>query len=156
MPERVYTIRGQLPTGSHEKIQLYWRDTNYLYRVIDFKVYSDTPDTPGAVYGMVSKGKDNSLDATSLNLEDEAVIAWSQQTRWANGTALPGAESVQCYRDDFIDMDSTFGYDLYVHTNSFVSGQKINYYLVLERFKVKGNARLVDDVAQYALNVAGL
>ena len=156
MAERTYTIRGQLSGAStqHQKIQLAWYDRNYLYQINEFKVYPDSTDTVGSVFGVLSKGKDDTIDPTDWNIEDESIVAFSQNVRYQR--VPPGAgELYQIYKDDFIDYDNAFGYDLWVHTNSSNSGQNVNYYIKISKIKIKGNASIVNDLDQYALNIRG-
>jgi len=160
MPSRTYSIRGAL-SGSglqHEKIQLAWYDNKYLYRIRDFKVYSTLPLRAATVTGMLSKGKDDALDPEYLQLEEQNTLAWSSQTKVVNMTTpvIPGvAEEMSSYRDAFIDADINFGYDLWIHTNSSSTGVDVSYYILIEKFKVPGRGRLVNDLEQYQLNVAG-
>lgn len=154
MTERTYTIRGQLSGAStqHQKIQLAWYDRNYLYQIDEFKVFPDTPDTVGAVSGLLSKGKDDNLDPTDWNVEDESIVAWNQNIRFQR--VPPGvAELIEISQDGWIDYDNPFGYDLWVHTQSANTGQNVNFYIKISKHKVSGNASIVNDLDQYALNV---
>ena len=154
MAERTYTIRGQLSGAStqHQKIQLAWYDTNYLYQIDEFKVFPDTPDTVGAVSGLLSKGKYDNLDPTDWNVEDESIVGWSQNIRFQR--VPPGvAELIEISKDGWIDYDNPFGYDLWVHTQSANTGQNVNFYIKISKHKVSGNASIVNDLDQYALNV---
>lgn len=151
---RTYSIRGQLSGAAlaHEKIQLAWYNDDYLYKILDFKVYSTLPTRAASVTGLLSKGKDDNLDSEILDLEDESCIAWSEQIR--RTPVPPGlAEEPSAYRDGWIDADSSFGYDLWVHTNSTSDAVDVNYYILIERTHVKGAARLVNNLEQYGLNV---
>jgi len=156
MAERTYSIRGQLSGAAlgHEKIQLAWYDKKYLYKIRDFKVYSTLPLRAASVTGMLSKGRDDTLDPEILDLQNESIIAWSEQIRRTNDP--PGlSEEATASGDSWIDVDSAFGYDLWVHTNSSSTAVDVNYYILIERFGVKGASRLVNDLEQYALNVQG-
>jgi hypothetical protein len=151
---RTYSIRGALSGAAlaHEKIQLAWYDENYLYRILDFRVFSTLPTRAATVTGLLSKGKDDDLDPEYLQLEDESVIAWSEQIR---RTPIPPGlnEEPTASGDSWIDADSSFGYDLWVHTNSTSDAVDVNYYILIERMHVKGAARLVNNLEQYGLNV---
>jgi hypothetical protein len=153
---KMYSIRGQLSGAAlaHEKIQLAWYDENYLYKIKDFKVFSSLPTRAATVTGLLSKGKDNNLDPEILDLEDESVIGWSQQIR---RTPIPPGvnEEPTASQDAWIDADSAFGYDLWVHTNSSTNAVDVNYYILIERIHVTGSSRLVNNLEQYALNVRG-
>jgi len=155
MPERIYTIRGQLSGASlqHEKIQMAWYDSNYLYRILDFRVYSTLPLRVATVSGTLSRGRNDTIDPEILDLEDQNIIAWSQQIR--RTPVPPGLlEEASAYKDGWRDDDAPFGYDLWIHTNASTTAVDVNYYILIEKFKVSGRGRLVNDIEQYALNVA--
>jgi len=156
MHERIYTIRGKLSGAStqHEEIQLNfkkYKGQNYLFRVRDFRVYTTAPNSVGSVTGALTKSKDNNMDPSTLNLEDENLLAWAQQIR---RTPIPPGlgEVATAYSDGFVDLDSDFGYSLFVHTNSVNVSVDVNYYLVVEKYKASEVAYVAESISQYQLN----
>lgn len=156
MHERIYTIRGKLDGAStqHEEIQLdfkKYKGQNYLFRVRDFRVYTSSPNVVGSVTGALTKSEDATLNPSTLNLENENLLAWAQQIR---RTPIPPGlgEVATAYSDGFVDRDSNFGYALWVHTNSVNVAVDVNYYIVIEKYKASEVAYVAESISQYQLN----
>jgi len=156
MHERIYTIRGKLSGAStqHEEVQLNfkkYKGQNYLYRVKEFRVYSAESIAVGSVTGVLTKSLETTLDPTELNLENQNILAWAQQVR--RTPVPPGlGEMPSLYTDSFLDMDSRFGYGLFVHTNSSNVGVDVNYYIVIEKYKASEIGFIAESVSQNQLN----
>jgi len=153
--ERVYSIRGNLDGSAtaHQQIQLNFekeRGKNFLYRVLKFDVYSSSPNTVSSITGALTKAVDSSFDPTSLNLENETILAWAQQIR---RTPIPPGlgEVATATADGFIDDDKYFSYDLHVHTNSTNTSVNVNYYILLEKTAVTELGHIAESINQIQL-----
>jgi len=160
MHERIYTIRGKLNGAStqHEEVQLNFekhKGQNYLYRVREFRVYSTDSLATSSVTGVLTKSLDNAIAPEELDLENQNILAWAQQVKMMRPfpPVAPGLPEVpELYSDSFLDMDSRFGYGLFVHTNSSNTAVDVNYYIVVEKYKATDIGFIAESVSQNQLN----
>jgi hypothetical protein len=151
--DRIYTLRGKLDATStvHEQLPLLFKTANYLYEVIDFKVYPDDVNSPDIVTGTLTRSQADTTDPTDLSIADNNVVAWAQAIRY-QAVPPPAGEVLQGVSyDSFVDAEQTFGTDLWVHLAS-VARTNVNYYIVLRRVKVSNAGAVADDIEQYQIN----
>ena len=79
--ERIYTIRGQNPTGvTHRLIQLSSYDAQAQYMIVDFKIMPAGTPTNCDQYGILTLGKDDNIDPSDPDFSDQNQIAWAHHS----------------------------------------------------------------------------
>jgi len=135
MPQlRAYTIRGKSPSAiTHKKIQLSSFDPTDQYLIVEFKIMPARNAATDA-YGTVSMGKNNNIDPTTPNFQNQNEIAWSHHTIWQN--VPPGIGESFLISNHEVNDDKIFAYDLWMHTVDALGNSDINWMLKIVRYKV--------------------
>jgi len=152
MPEsRIYTIRGQNPaTATHTKIQLSSFDPEAQYQILEFKIMPAGTPVNSDCSGIVTMGKDDTVDPSDPDFSNQNQIAWAHHT--VRQPVPPGvAESVSLYNFDFVD-EKLFAYDIWIHTEDSLNAKAVNYYLKIIRYDVRAVAASIASLRQAQYN----
>ena len=157
MPEeRLFTIRGKAPAAAtHRKLQLSSYDPTHQYLVVDFQIRPAGAPTQSNCYGILSLGRDDTIDPRDPNFGNSNQIGWARSSVCLNPTVpVPGvAESIQTFSDSVLD-DMLFAYDLWLHTMDDSDAEEINYMVKIMRYKTSATAGSISSLRQYLVNTA--
>ena len=149
--ERIYTIRGKNPSSTtHRLIQLSSYDPEAQYQIVEFKIMPGGTPTNSDQYGILSMGKDDTIDPSSPDFADQNQIAWSHHA--VRQPVPPGiAESVIVSNYEIND-EKLFAYDLWLHTEDVTGGKDVNWFLKIRRYSVSAVPASIASLRQYQYN----
>ena len=121
-------IRGQMTTGSEEKIQLFDGKFTTGYKVVDFQLMANRPTN-----GDEASGKLCTEPKTNYgfqNFSDVEEIAW-----YNLNTPYSSASNAIGNQHGIIDPDNMVVMDLFVNTYNQEEASLVNYFIVLEKYE---------------------
>ena len=123
-----YTVRGQLPKETTERITLFDGRFDTGYRVVGFQVAPENVATSADAYGKLAT-TETAGDGDSWNWEDNEEIAWARYSAAGGGTNGLYAE--------FIDPDNMIIEDLFIHAGSAdAADSPLNYMIHMEKYDI--------------------
>jgi len=145
---RTYTIRGKVPSSiTHTKIQLSSYDPKVQYQIVDFRIMP-AGQTPCDLNAILTINENDAVDPTKRDFAIQNAIGWVRYTAWSNGTALPGAESVQQSYFESFD-DRLFNYDIWLHTEDALDNEEINYLIKIYKQDTSAVAGSISSLSQF-------
>ena len=134
-----YTCRGQIASGEEVKIILFDGNFDTAYRIVDFAVAPQNPNSSNNAYGKLASV--SGLSVTDWNWGDNREWAWAGTYTLADAIGGHG---------EWIDPDNMIVEDLYF--SGVDSGDdRVNYMVKLEKYNVgewRGALAMVRNSAQ--------
>jgi hypothetical protein len=148
---REFTLRGREKAAqSHNLLQLSSYDPTAQYEIVEFYVSSANTDLASNCTGTLTLGKNNSLDSTTPDFNDDNQIAWSNYQAWQN--VPPGiGEQFIISRNSTKD-DILFNYDIWVHTKDNVGVSDVNWFIKIREYRTSAEAGSISSLRQYLVN----
>jgi len=152
MPEdRIYTIRGQNPSGvTHRKIQLSSYDPKSEYQIVEFKIMPAGTAVNTDQYGIITMGKNSSIDPSDPDFADQNQIAWAHHTI-RTAVPPPVGESSQISNYEVND-EKIFAYDVWLHTEDKLTSNPVNYFIKVKRYYVTDVTGSIASLRQFQYN----
>lgn len=149
--QRVYTIRGQNPTGTaHRKIQLSSYDPESQYMIMEFKIMPAGSATNCDQYGILSMGKDDNIDPSDPDFGDQNQIAWAHHT--VEQSVPPGVGQSSTISNYEVNDEKLFAYDLWLHTEDTKGANAVNWFVKIMRYDVGAVPASIASLRQYQYN----
>ena len=149
--ERIYTIRGQSPSGTtHKLIQLSSYDPEAQYQIMEFKIMPAGTPSNCDLYGVLTMGSDDALDPSDPDFADQNQIAWAHHT--VKTRVPPGVGESSDISNYEINDEKLFAYDLWLHTEDAKGANAVNYFLKIKRYNVGAVPASIASLRQYQYN----
>ena len=152
MPEdRIYTIRGQNPAGvTHRKIQLSSYDPKAEYQIIEFKLMPAGTAVNADCFGVITMGKNSSIDPSDPDFADQNQIAWTHHT--VKTPVPPGVGESSVISNYEVNDEKIFAYDVWLHTEEAKGAVAVNYFIKIRRYHVGDVTGSIASLRQFQYN----
>ena len=131
--DRIYTIRGKAPKAlTHRQLQLSSYDPKHMYQIVEFKIMPAGNATNSDCYGIISMGKNDTINPSDPDFSNQNEIAWAHHA--VRQPVPPGvAESVTISNYEVND-EKLFNYNIWLHTEDQLGAEEVNYFIKILRF----------------------
>ena len=136
-----YTTRGQVASATTTRIILFDGRFDTAYRIVDFQVAPQNPNSGNNAYGKLTTMDDSGSNPADWNWGDNQEWAWAGTYGVSDGIAGHG---------EFIDPDNLIVEDLYFYGIDSAN-DRVNYMVKLEKYDVgdwRGALAMVRNSAQ--------
>ena len=149
--ERIYTIRGQNPSStSHRLVQLSSYDPEAQYLIMEFKIMPAGTAVNSDQYGILTMGKNDTIDPSDPDFSDQNQIAWAHHT--VEQPSPPGLGQSVTISNYEVNDEKLFAYDLWLHTEDVTGGNAVNWFLKIKRYRVGEVPASIASLRQYQYN----
>ena len=124
-----YTVRGQLPKETTERIQLFDGKFDTGYRIVRFEVAPQSVSSAADAYAKLATTDEATGDGDVWNWDSNIEIAWARFSAAGSGT--------NGMYEAFIDPDNMIIEDLYIYSGSAdPADAPVNYMVHLEKYDI--------------------